>query len=578
MLVGVNRLNRLIRLVGLTGLVGFRLACGAAVALSTGAAAPMVQAQVCEPDLVLLNGRIYTVDPDKPWAEAVAICNERIVAVGTSADVLAGARSETRRIDLAGRLVVPGFNDSHVHLIDGANELVEVDLRSASSAREVASRLQGYVATQPKGRWILGGFWDHEAWPGRQLPTKADIDAVTPDHPVFVQRLDGHMGLSNSLALKLAGITRDTPVPDGGAIVKDAAGEPTGMLKDNAMALINRVVPPPGLEETLTKARAGLAHAARLGVTTVQDMTTSATELTAYQRLREKGELPVRVTSHQNRPIQSLVAAGIYTGFGDDWLRIGGIKLFADGAMGSGTAAFFAPYTDDPTTSGLLIQSPDALERQMRDSDAAGFQLVVHAIGDKANASVLDILGRLQGSRLRADWRPRIEHAQVVRDVDKARLPGLGVIASIQPSHCIDDMRWAEKRIGKARSAEAYDFKSFVTAGARIAFGTDWFVEPLDPMLGLYAAVTRQFPDGTPEGGWFPEERLTLPQAIEFYTAGSAYAEFTDTRKGRLKPGYLADLVVLSKNLFEIPPREMLTTKSVLTVVGGRIVYEASPR
>ena len=271
MLFGVNRL---IRLVGLIGLVGFRLACGAAVVLSTGLPRRWCRRRPVNRISSCTTGASTRSTPTQPWAEAVAICGERIVAVGTSAEVLAGARPETRRIDLAGRLVVPGFNDSHVHLIDGANELVEVDLRSASSAREVASRLQGYVATQPKGRWILGGFWDHEAWPGRQLPTRADIDAVTPDHPVFVQRLDGHMGLANSLALKLAGITRDTPVPDGGAIVRDAAGEPTGMLKDNAMDLINRVVPPPGLEETLTKARAGLAHAARLGVTTVQDMTT----------------------------------------------------------------------------------------------------------------------------------------------------------------------------------------------------------------------------------------------------------------------------------------------------------------
>ena len=326
-----------------------------------------------------------------------------------------------------------------------------------------------------------------------------------------------------------------------------------------------------------TKARAGLAHAARLGVTTIQDMTTDATQFAAYQRLRESGELPVRITSHQNRSIEGLIAAGIHTGFGDDWLRIGGVKLFADGSMGSGTAAFFAPYADDPSTAGLLIQPADVLETQMLAADAAGFQLVVHAIGDKANASVLDILERLQKTRVRADRRARIEHAQVVRDADKARFAAAGVIASIQPSHCIDDMRWAEKRIGHARSAEAYDFKSFVAAGVRIAFGTDWYVEPLDPMLGLYAAVTRQFPDGTPEGGWFPEERLTLPQAIEFYTAGSAYAEFADTRKGRLKPGYLADLVVLSKNLFEIQPREILTTKPVLTVVGGRISYEGKP-
>jgi predicted amidohydrolase YtcJ len=528
----------------------------------------------CEPEIVLHGGKIFTVDPAQPWAEAVTICGERIAAVGRSADLLREASPRARRIDLQGRLVVPGFNDSHVHLIDGSTQLVEVDLRTSRDAAEMAARLAKYVATQPKGRWILGGFWDHEAWPDKAVPTREAIDKATPDHPVFVQRLDGHMGLANSLALKLAGITAATPVPDGGAIVKDARGEPTGLLKDNAMALVTRVVPPPDLSETLMKARAGLAHAARLGVTTIQDMTTSATELLAYQELRSKGELPVRITSHQNRPIRSLVDAGITTGFGDDWLRIGGIKLFADGAMGSGTAAFYAPYADDPTTSGLLIQSPEELARQMREADAAGFELVVHAIGDKANATVLDILEAINREGPARPRRARIEHAQVVREADKKRFAALGVIASIQPTHCIDDMRWAEKRIGHERAADAYDFKSFVSAGVRVAFGTDWFVEPLDPMLGLYAAVTRQFPDGTPAGGWFPEERITMAEAIEFYTAGSAYAELTDTRKGRLKPGYLADLVVLSNNVFEIPARDILSTRTVLTMVGGRVVHE----
>jgi predicted amidohydrolase YtcJ len=400
----------------------------------------------------------------------------------------------------------------------------------------VAKLIADFVRTQPKGRWILGGFWDHESWPDKTLPTRALIDAVTPDNPVFVQRLDGHMGLANTVALTMAGITRDTPAPEGGAIVRDAAGEPTGILKDNAADLVTRLVPPATLDETMAKARAALKHAASVGVTTVQDMTASAIELRAYQQLRAQGELPVRITSHQNHGIDGLVAAGVTTGFGDDWLRIGGIKLFADGSMGSGTAAFFAPYADDPTTSGLLIQSPAALEKKVFDADAAGFQVIVHAIGDRANAVVLDIFEKLQQARGARDRRPRIEHAQVVRDADKLRFAKAGVIASIQPSHCIDDMRWAEKRIGPDRVKIAYDFKSFVDAGARISFGTDWFVEPMNPMLGLYAAVTRQFPDGTPPGGWFPEERLTLQQAVEFYTAGSAYAEFAESRKGRLVP------------------------------------------
>jgi predicted amidohydrolase YtcJ len=327
-------------------------------------------------------------------------------------------------------------------------------------------------------------------------------------------------------------------------------------------------VPPPTEEDIRERARAALKHAASLGVTTIQDMTASPAELQAYRALKAAGELTARIYSVRNYQGASPDAAS------DDWIKQGGIKLFADGSMGSGTAVFFEPYADDPSTSGLLIQEPSALEKAMRDADAAGLQLAVHAIGDRANALVLDILEKLAASTGPRDRRPRIEHAQVVRDADKARFKTLGVIASIQPSHCIDDMRWAEKRIGRARSAIAYDFKSFVDAGAKIAFGTDWYVEPLDPMIGLYAAVTRQYADGTPLGGWFPEERITLAQAIEFYTLGSAYAEFAETRKGSLTAGKLADLVVLSKDLFSIPAREILTAQPVMTIVGGRIVYE----
>ena len=288
----------------------------------------------------------------------------------------------------------------------------------------------------------------------------------------------------------------------------------------------------------------------------------------------DAGELTARIYSIQNHGIDGLSAAGVTTGFGDDWLRIGGIKLFADGSMGSGTAAFFEPYTDDPSTTGLLLHTPGELEKAIFAADAAGFQVIVHAIGDRANAIVLDALEQLQQDRGARDRRPRIEHAQVVRAADKARFRDAGVIASIQPSHCIDDMRWAERRIGHERSKIAYNFKSFVDAGARIAFGTDWFVEPMNPMLGLYAAVTRQFPDGTPAAGWFPDERITMDQAVEYYTLGSAYAEFAERDKGSLSEGKLADMVVLSQDVFAIPPREILNTSPVYTIVGGRIVYE----
>jgi predicted amidohydrolase YtcJ len=531
-------------------------------------------AEGCVPDIIIINAKVHTVDRARPEAEAVAICGERIAKVGTSAEVKALADQRTRTIDAHGRLVVPGFNDAHVHLISGAEQIIGVDLRPARDEKDFTRRLGDHVARLPEGRWVLGGYWDHEAWPSRTLPTKALLDAVTPRHPVFVQRLDGHMGVANSLAMKLAGLTRDAGDPEGGTIVRDDAGEPTGVFKDNAMDLITRAVPPPTLEETIEKARAALAHAASVGVTTIQDMTASGTELRAYQAIRAAGGLTARIYAIQNHSIAGIKDAGIATGFGDDWVRVGGLKLFADGSMGSGTAAFFEPYTDNPSTSGLLLRTPAALEQAIFDGDAAGFQLLVHAIGDRANAIVLDAFDKLRRERGARDRRPRIEHAQVVRDTDKARFKQLDVIASIQPSHCIDDMRWAERRIGRARCRIAYDFKSFVDAGARVAFGTDWFVEPLNPMLGLYAAVTRQFPDGTPAGGWFPEERITMAQAVEFYTLGSAYAEFAEDRKGSISDGKLADLAMLSRDLFTIPPREVLDTTAVMTMVGGRIVHE----
>jgi predicted amidohydrolase YtcJ len=527
-------------------------------------------------DLVLLNAAIHTVDPARPIARALAIAGETILAVGTDDDIRRLAGPATRVIDAGGRLIVPGFNDAHVHFIAGAEELVGVDLRPSRDAGDLARRLGAYAATRPAGEWITGGYWDHEAWPGRALPTRDAIDAVTADHPVLVRRLDGHLALANSLALKLAGLDDGVSAPAGGALVRDARGRLTGVLKDTAIDLVTHAMPPASRETLLSRARAALAHAAALGVTTVQDMTASRAELEAYQFLRGSGQLTARISSMQNYESIGLREVGA-TGRGDDWLRIGGRKFFADGSMGASTAAFFEPYSDDVENRGLLIHEPDELEALVFDADAAGFQPVVHAIGDRANTLVLDVFERLRAARGAKDRRPRLEHAQAIRPQDRPRFAALGVIASLQPSHAIDDLRWAEARIGRERCAGAYNVRSLLDAGARVAFGTDWFVEPLDPMLGLYAAVTRQAADGTPAGGWFPHERITLAQAIEAYTVGSAYAEFMDDRKGRLAPGYLADLVVLSRNIFDVPPREMLGTRPVLTVAGGRIVFSESP-
>ena len=534
--------------------------------------------QGCTPETIIVNAKVHTVDRARLSAEAVAICGELIHRVGTSEEIRKLAGPKTRVIDAAGRLVVPGFNDAHVHLLDGANELLSVDLRPAKDEQDMARRLAAHAAKLPKGEWIVGGYWDHEAWPSKALPTRQAIDAATPNNPIFVQRLDGHMGLANSLAIKLAGVTRVTKSPDGGTIVLDAAGEPAGVFKDNAMGLVTRVIPPDSPERLTEKAKAALRFAASLGVTTIQDMTASPRELEAYRLLEARGELTARIYSMQNYPSTRSARSGQVpapSGENGSWIRTGAIKLFADGSMGSGTAAFFEPYADDPSTSGLLLQPPDVLQKEIFDADAAGYQLVVHAIGDRANAMVLDIFERLVKERGARDRRPRIEHAQVVRAADKPRFKALGVIASIQPSHCIDDMRWAERRIGKQRTPISYNFRSFADAGAQIAFGTDWYVEPLNPMLGLYAAVTRQFEDGTPSGGWFPEERISMADAIEYYTLGSAYAQFADTRQGTITEGKAADLVILSRDLFTIPPREVLGARPVLTMVGGRVVYEA---
>src|SRR5687768_9720100 len=529
-------------------------------------------------DLVLRGGRIWA-GKGLPPATAIAMRDGRIAAVGSDADIAGWIGASTKVVDLAGRLAVPGFNDAHVHFLSGGFGLLSVDLRGARDEADFARLIGAHARTLPKGTWILEGNWDHEAWPSKALPTRQQIDAVTPDHPVFVQRLDGHMSLANSLALRLAGVTRETADPPGGTIVRDASGAPTGVLKDNAADLVARVIPEPSREMNLRAARAALAEAARVGVTTIQD-NSAVDALPTYGELRARGELTARLhVWRYASAMPSLIAAGIRSGLGDEWIRLGALKILSDGSMGSGTAAFFEPYSDDPKTSGLLLHPVPELERMIVEADAAGFQLAVHAIGDRANSLVLDAFEKAARANGPRDRRFRIEHAQVVRKQDLPRYKALGVIASIQPSHCIDDMRWAEKRIGRARARDAYTFRSFTAAGIAVAFGTDWFVEPLDPRLGLYAAVTRELPAGGPPGGWFPEEKISLEDALDLYTRGSAYAEFAEGEKGTLERGRLADVAVFARDLFGVEPREILTTPVDLTIVGGRIVFQrAGPR
>lgn len=529
-----------------------------------------------EADLVLRGGRVW-VGKGLPPATALAVRDARVQVVGSEDEVAALVGPKTRVVELRGRLAVPGFNDAHVHFLDGGFSRLSVDLRPARDEADFARRLGEQARTLPAGTWIRNGNWDHEAWPSRREPTRQLVDPVTPDHPVFVNRLDVHMALANSLALRRAGVTRDTPDAPGGTIVRDARGEPTGLLKDNAMALVSRVLPEPTREMNRAAARAALAEAARFGVTSLQD-NSSIDALPTYLELRDRGELTARLSVWRpGETLRALLESGVRSGLGDEWVRLGALKVFADGSLGAGTAAFFEPYADDPSTTGLLLHEDGELRRLVSEADAAGFALAVHAIGDRANALVLDAFAAAAAANGPRDRRFRIEHAQVVREEDLERFRSLGVVASIQPSHCTDDLRWAERRIGRARCRDAYRFRSFLDRGIAVAVGTDWPVEPLDPRLGLYAAVTRELPEGGPAGGWFPEEKVGLEDALDAATRGSAYAEFAEGRKGTLVPGRLADVVVFAGDLFAIRPREVLSLPVDLTVVGGAVVYEREP-
>ena len=531
------------------------------------------------PDLVIVNASVHTMDQTQPTAGAVAVLGNRIVAVGATPDIrtLAGAR--TRVIDAGGKLVLPGFNDAHVHFLSGGFSLANVDLRDATSPEEMARRLKAYAAKLPKGRWILGGDWDHERWPGAPLPTKEMIDAATPDNPVFVSRLDGHMALANGLALKLAGVTKQTKDPAGGVIVRDPkTGEPTGVLKDGAEGLVDRVVPDKTFDEKHIAAKAACAHAAQVGVTSVADMSADG-DVGLYQHMLERGELKTRIYAMRSIVSwETLAKTGVRGAFGSDLLRIGGLKGFADGSLGSTTAFFFQPYDDAPDTRGLLFDQmlPEGIMlKRVEGADKAGLQVLIHAIGDEANLRILDIYQQAAEKDGPRDRRFRIEHAQHLRPSEIARFGKQKVIASMQPYHAADDGRWCEKRIGPERSKGTYAFRSLIDAGAVLAFGSDWTVAPLNPMEGLKAAVTRQTLDGKHPGGWIPEQKLTLDQAIRAYTVGSAYAEFADKVKGTIAPGKLADLVMLDRDLYLIDSVQIDKARVLLTVMDGQIVWEA---
>jgi len=537
------------------------------------AVSAMSQTQVA--DVIFVNGKIWTVDKAKPSAEAVAVLDGRILSVGSGSEIRKLAGAQTRIVDLKGKRMLPGFIDNHTHFMSGGFQLQSVDLRNAKSEAEFAALIEAR-ADKYATRWITGGDWDHDNWPGGNLPTKELIDGATARTPVFVNRYDGHMALANSYVLKLAGIDKNTPDPQGGTIVHDKkTGEPTGVLKDAAMNLVYRHVPDPSEAEMLEAAKLALAEARKFGVTSIQDVS-SGNDVRVYQILRDAGELTARF--HCRIPLSqwgNFAAVGIKVPFGDDWVRVGSMKEFADGSLGSSTALFFQPFTSDPGTCGLAMDVvlDGRLEKWGMGADRAGLQLSIHAIGDSANSLVLDLFEKITKANPKWDRRFRNEHAQHIAPKDFERFATLGVIASVQPYHAIDDGRWAEKRIGHERCKTTYPFRTFLDSGVKMCFGSDWTVGPLSPILGIYAAVTRRTTDGANPNGWFPEQKITVQEAIEAYTINCAYAAFEEREKGSITPGKLADLVVLTDDILTIDPVRIEQAGVELTVVGGKIVY-----
>ncbi|MGH9940922.1 MAG: amidohydrolase [Pyrinomonadaceae bacterium] len=562
------------------------------LALASSLPATAQQPQRRAVSLVLINGKVFTADEQGTVAQAVAVEGERIVAVGTN-DEISSRFTAARTIDLAGRLVTPGFNDAHIHFVGGGQALQRVDLNGARTLAEAKQRIAAKAKELPAGSWVLGRGWDHTLW-GGQWPTRQDLDSVAPDNPVFVQRVDGHVSWTNSLALQKAGVTRATQAPEGGEILRDAEGQPTGILKETAAGLVGRAVPPTTPAEAMQAVNLALAEARRYGITSIQD-NSSYDAIQLYRQLLTEDRLTVRVAEWQNfedsvERLQQQRAE--FASFKLDPLRIRltALKGYVDGTLGSRTAAMLAPFADDPHNSGIPRRTPEELTKMIVARDAAGFQIALHAIGDRANRMALDGFAESLKAREPAaaltfstkrrtfsvnNSRHRVEHSQVIAPTDFARFRDLGVVASMQPSHAISDKRWAQDRLGEYRVLGAYAWRALLSHSVSVPFGTDWPVEPINPYLGLYAAVTRQSTEGDPAGGWWPQERLTIEAAIRCYTAESAYASFEENEKGQIKAGMLADLVVHTRDLLTIKPEEILQTEAAMTIFGGRVVYES---
>jgi len=530
--------------------------------------------------LILQNGKVITIDTALQQAEAVAVLGNKIVYVGTNKEVEQWVGPKTEVVDLLGKLLLPGFNDAHCHLLNGGFQLIRVNLLGVKTLKEIQEKVGEAVSHAPKGAWVQGRGWDQTLFNNGEWPTKEMLDAAAPNTPVYLRRVDGHSSWVNSAALKQAKITKETPDPAGGEIVRDKSGNPTGILKENATELVTRVIPKPSPAELRQAIEKGLEEARGFGVTSLQEESegTYPGAISVYKELLNEGRLTARISTwiplDSARYPEQLAKLREFFPADASILKLGLLKGYVDGSMGSRTALLFQPYSDDSTTNGIAQYTQKELGRLVFTADSMGFQIDMHAIGDSGNFVALLAYSQAILQNQPRERRHRIEHVQLVRPADIPAFKELGIIASMQPTHCTSDMRWAEARAGKERCKGAYAWRSFLNAGVSLAFGTDWVVEPLNPMGGLYAAVTRQdLETGQPEGGWFPEQRLTMEEAVRAYTLGSAYADFREKELGSITVGKLADLVVLDKDIFSIPPREVLTTSVVMTVMDGKVVY-----
>ncbi len=551
------------------------LLCTAVLATAGAACAGQSATPASPADLVVTNARVYTVDPSRPEAQAIAVRGDRLAVVGTNEEALALRGPATQLIDAGGRAVIPGLHDAHGHVLGLGQSLQQVDLRGTSSADAVVEAVRARAQTVPRGQWIVGRGWDQNDWPDPSWPTAARLDAAVPDHPVYLSRVDGHAAWVNGAAMRAAGLTAPVADPDGGRVIRTPDGAPAGVLVDTAQGLVSRHIPAPDATTKREQLRLADELASRLGLTMVHDAGVAWDDIALYRQAADAGELKTRLYVMLRPPGTSESLPPPLVGHAGHLLTVRAVKLVADGALGSRGAALHEPYADEPGTRGLLVTQPDELYRQAVAAVRAGYQPCIHAIGDRANTAVLDLFERLQrevpGSR---DLRMRNEHAQILTANDIPRFAALDVIASVQSTHATSDMPWVAQRIGDARTREgAYVWQALLRSGARLANGSDFPVEEPNPMFGFYAAVTRQDRAGQPPGGWTADQRLTRAEALHSFTAGAAYAAHMEQDLGTLRPGALADLLVLSADIMQVPDAQILTARPVLTVRGGRVTF-----